>query len=328
MDERYQPLSDCTNMSHSVRELGAGRLSKVIAYGIPERCFKQVLIAARQYSVKSISREILALKSLNVIGNRNVVSILGADQIGETLSIELELMDSSLDDLIMRTDLPFSDSLVISLAKEISKGLTWCHSLGIVHRDIKPGNILVSREGRVKICDFGLARREMPEVILVKDGDTRLFTSEVCTRWYKPIEVLLGARSHSTSLDIWSFGCVVAEMCLLSPLFPGWSDLEQLFHIFSLKGCPSELDWPEMTTLPFYGKVVFPQDVTPPRLQDIIPNTSDLILEIVSCCLSFNPAKRLKADEIVVRLDCESLMTEKEIGVAISTITDKSSFPS
>ncbi len=112
--------------------------------------------------------------------------------------------------------------------------MDFLHSHRIVHRDLKPQNILVTRGGHVKLTDFGLAR--------IYDFCT-LLTSVVVTLWYRSPEVLMGL-SYATPVDIWSCGCIFAEMCLRRPLFEGQFEMDQLNKIFDVLGTPSEEEWP------------------------------------------------------------------------------------
>jgi serine/threonine protein kinase len=115
--------------------------------------------------------------------------------------------------------------------------MAYIHKLKILHRDLKPQNILVNGEGVLKIIDFGLARDfGLP----VKN-----FTSEVVTLWYRAPELLLGTQNYTTSIDMWSIGCIFAEMVTSKPLFAGISDADQLDKIFTVMGTPDEKTYPE-----------------------------------------------------------------------------------
>jgi cyclin-dependent kinase len=117
----------------------------------------------------------------------------------------------------------------------------------VLHRDLKPQNLLINREGILKLADFGLARAFG---IPVKN-----FTHEVVTLWYRAPDVLMGSKNYSTSVDIWSVGCIFAEIVTHKPLFAGNNEEEQLAKIFSIRGTPSEEEWPGIKELP-----LFPQD--------------------------------------------------------------------
>ena len=117
---------------------------------------------------------------------------------------------------------------------QILSGVDFLHSHRIVHRDLKPQNILVSREGSVKLADFGLAR--------IYDFSS-LLTTVVVTLWYRSPEILLGT-TYATPVDLWSCGCILAELFLRRPLFPGQYEVDQLGKIFGVLGTPSEAEWP------------------------------------------------------------------------------------
>lgn len=139
---------------------------------------------------------------------------------------------------------------VKSFLFQLLKGIENCHKNKVLHRDLKPQNLLISREGILKLADFGLARAFG---IPVKN-----YTHEVVTLWYRAPDILLGSKKYSTSVDIWSIGCIFAELVNRKPLFAGCSEEDQLKKIFSIRGTPSLDDWPEMQDLPLYKKEELP----------------------------------------------------------------------
>jgi serine/threonine protein kinase len=168
---------------------------------------------------------------------------------------------------------------------EMLKGLEFCHAHRIIHRDLKPQNILVDKAGTVKLADFGLARTfSIP---------LRTYTHEIVTLWYRAPEVLLGEKHYSTPVDIWSIGCIFAEMIRRKALFPGDSEIDQLFKIFQVLGTPNEEIWPGVTKLPDF-KPSFPQwptiDITL-RVPGIDPAGLDLLKQMVC----YEPSKRISA---------------------------------
>jgi mitogen-activated protein kinase 15 len=107
---------------------------------------------------------------------------------------------------------------------QLVKGIEYLHQVNIIHRDLKPSNLLINSDCSLKICDLGLAR-----TIEAKDSEEdQIFTEEVATRWYRAPEVLLGSQSYGPPADVWSIGCILAEMLMGKPLFPGNSTLNQL----------------------------------------------------------------------------------------------------
>jgi len=123
-------------------------------------------------------------------------------------------------------------------------GIEKCHRHKVLHRDLKPQNLLINREGLLKLADFGLARAFG---IPVKN-----FTHEVVTLWYRAPDILLGSKNYTTSVDIWSVGCIFAEIVNRTPLFQGHNDRDQLNKIFQIRGTPSPEEWMGLTELPLF----------------------------------------------------------------------------
>mmetsp|Transcript_35452 Transcript_35452/g.71859 ORF Transcript_35452/g.71859 Transcript_35452/m.71859 type:complete len:236 (-) Transcript_35452:733-1440(-) len=189
------------------------------------------------------------------------------------------------DDINERVGLP--TPMVRSFMKQILSGVGFCHTYRVLHRDLKPHNLLISADGRrVKLADFGLARLSG-----LPNGP---YTYEVVTLWYRAPELLLGANRYSAAVDVWSVGCIFAEMATGVPLFAGRSDIDQLFKIFQRRGTPSPESWPALNRLPYWNSE-FPHwrehDVT-----DIVPlealgsrNAAALLTDI----LQYDPDKRV-----------------------------------
>jgi cyclin-dependent kinase len=120
--------------------------------------------------------------------------------------------------------LGLGDAIIKKFMSQLCEGIRYCHSHRILHRDLKPQNLLINREGNLKLADFGLAR--------AFGVPLRTYTHEVVTLWYRAPEILLGGRQYSTGVDMWSVGCIFAEMCTRKPLFPGDSEIDEIFKIF------------------------------------------------------------------------------------------------
>uniref|UniRef100_A0A8C5JPN7 Cyclin dependent kinase 6 n=2 Tax=Passeriformes TaxID=9126 RepID=A0A8C5JPN7_JUNHY len=164
---------------------------------------------------------------------------------------------------------------------QLFRGLDFLHSHRVVHRDLKPQNILVTSNGQIKLADFGLARIYSFQMAL---------TSVVVTLWYRAPEVLLQS-SYATAVDLWSVGCIFAEMFRRKPLFRGNSDVDQLGKIFDVIGLPEEEDWPNDVALPRNAFTSRPAQPIEKFVPDIDEVGKDLLLK----CLAFNPAKRISA---------------------------------
>ncbi|KHJ44283.1 kinase domain protein [Trichuris suis] len=147
--------------------------------------------------------------------------------------------------------------------------------------DLKPSNLLISKEGVLKMADFGLAR--------FFGASDQTLTPLVVTRWYRAPELLYGSRYYSAGVDIWALGCIIAELLLRAPLFPGESDLDQLRRIVEILGTPSEENWPGVTLLPDYLPTK-PCPKVPWR--QILPSADDEIIGILEWCLQYNPCNR------------------------------------
>lgn len=176
------------------------------------------------------------------------------------------------------------ETIVKKFMAHLCEGLRYCHSHRIIHRDLKPQNLLIDREGNLKLADFGLAR--------AFGVPLRTYTHEVVTLWYRSPEILLGARQYSTGVDMWSVGAIFAEMCTRKPLFPGDSEIDEIFKIFRVLGTPSEEDWPGVTSLPDY-KATFPKWKRPDS--EIVPNLNDNGCHLLESLLEYDPAQRLSA---------------------------------
>ncbi|CAP33355.2 Protein CBR-CDK-2 [Caenorhabditis briggsae] len=195
-------------------------------------------------------REISCIKDLQ---HDNIVTLFDIIYANSKLYMVFEFIDQDLKnlmDMLDPVDMMLPQEYVKSFMWQLLSALSYCHLRRIVHRDLKPQNILVSNSGIVKIADFGLARNfSFP---------SRNYTHEVVTLWYRPPEILLGSQRYSTSLDMWSLGCIFSEIASTKPLFPGECEISQLFKIFEIIGTPNTRNWPGVAEYPHF-KTVFPQ---------------------------------------------------------------------
>jgi len=226
-------------------------------------------------------REISILKELQ---DPNIVRLHDVIHTEKKLTLVFEYCEHDLKKII-DTKESLDTATIKSYLYQLLRGVAFCHSKKVLHRDLKPQNLLINRNGELKLADFGLARAFGIPV--------RSYTHEVVTLWYRAPDILMGSRKYSTSIDIWSVGCIFAEMLNGRPLFPGSNESDQLMRIFKLLGTPSVEQWPEMADLSEY-KPDFP---VYPR-QDIkaaIKNVDDSGLDLLNQMLQFDPNQRITA---------------------------------
>jgi len=187
--------------------------------------------------------------------------------------------------------------LVKSYTYQLLQGLLFCHQRRVLHRDMKPQNLLIDQHGAIKIADFGLARAFGIPV--------RVYTHEVVTLWYRAPEVLLGSPKYSCPLDIWSLGVIFAEMVNRKPLFQGDSEIDQLFRIFRVLRTPTEELWPGVTALPDF-KSTFPMWTTM-NLRASIKRMDAQAFDLLERTVVYDPSKRISAKKALLHPYFEDL---------------------
>ena len=158
------------------------------------------------------------------------------------LTLVFEYLDQDLKKYLDVCEGGIDPKIIKSFLYQLLTGVAYCHHHRVLHRDLKPQNLLINREGDLKLADFGLARAFGIPV--------RSYTHEVVTLWYRATDVLLGSRKYSTPVDVWSIGCIFAEMVNGTPLFKGTSEETQLDTIFRHLGTPNESTFPGISELP------------------------------------------------------------------------------
>lgn len=245
---------------------------------------KKIKLECEDEGVPSTAiREISLLKELD---HPNVVKLIEVIHSENKLYLVFEYLDQDLKKHI-DVSRNLSMRLVKSYMHQLIKGIDFCHARRILHRDLKPQNLLINREGYIKLADFGLARAFGIPV--------RAYTHEVVTLWYRAPEILMGQRQYACPVDMWSVGCIFAEMVTKRPLFPGDSEIDELFRIFRVLGTPTDQTWPKVTELPDY-KACFPkwarQDLT-----QVVPGLDEQGYDLLEKMLVLDPSQRISAKQ-------------------------------
>lgn len=224
-------------------------------------------------------------------GCENVVKFVGFAAMGSGVALCFELCAVDLAEAVRRRDTRLPTDAVKAIVSQLLCGLKHVHKLSCLHRDIKPGNILIGVDGTVKLADFGLARHVT--------GTENSLSHTVATRWYRAPELLLGCRRYTGAVDMWAVGAIAAELASGDVLIPGDSDIDQLGRVFALLGTPTDQTWPNHTELPDWGKVMFPSH-TKKDWATVLPDGPPALRAFVARVLVYDPEKRLTAELALV----------------------------
>jgi len=240
------------------------------------------------------------IKLLQELEHPNVMKVLDIFNHEQNINIVMPFMDTDLSDVV-NSDVVISPADIKAYMKMIVQGVDYCHRNWVLHRDLKPGNILVGTDGVLKLADFGLAK--------LYGSPNRELSHQACTLWYRAPELLLGAKWYGTAADMWSVGCIFGELMLRKPMFAGDSEMNQLSVIFGNLGTPKDDDWPDMVSLPQYTKFTACQGI--PMKQKFSAATDDA-LDLLEKMLLFDPQRRLTAAEVLQHRYFSSLPSPTE----------------
>lgn len=221
-----------------------------------------------------------------MLSHPNIIGLLDAFGHKSNISLVFDFMETDLEAIIRDTSLVLTPAHIKSYMLMTLQGLEYLHHLWILHRDLKPNNLLLDENGVLKLADFGLAKSF--------GSPNRVYTHQVVTRWYRSPELLFGARMYGVGVDMWAVGCILAELLLRVPFLPGDSDLDQLTKIFETLSTPTEEQWPGMSSLPDY--VTFKSFPGTP-LHLIFSAAGDDLLELLQGLFTFSPNLRCTASQ-------------------------------
>ena len=246
-----------------------------------------------------VIREIRAMRELdhpNVLRMRDVYVAEGGGS--KQIKMVLDLMPYDLEKMINdKAAVIITPADVKECMHQMLEGVAYIHRKWLLHRDLKPGNILIDRNHCLKLADFGLAR---------SFGDqTRDLSPQAVTQWYRPPEMLFGAKKYGSGIDMWSMGCIFAEMLLRRPFLvtkphpqgrEAEGDMGQIRAIFTGLGTPREEDWSDMMCLPNYVSLV-PQ--APPCLKTQLLTNDEALVSLLQRMMKYDPSKRISAEAAI-----------------------------
>ncbi|KAI3910486.1 hypothetical protein MKX01_034880 [Papaver californicum] len=245
---------------------------------------KKIRLGAQKEGVNFTAlREIKLLKELK---DPNIIELIDAFPHKDNLHLVFEFMESDLEAVIRDRNIVLSPGDVKSFMQMTLKGLAFCHKKWVLHRDMKPNNLLIGADGQLKLADFGLAR--------LFGSPGRKFTHQVFARWYRAPELLFGTKQYGSAVDVWAAACIFAELLLRRPFLQGSSDIDQLGKIFAAFGTPKTAQWPDMLYLPDYVEYQF---VPAPPLRSLFPMASDDCLDLLSKMFTYDPNVRITAEQ-------------------------------
>ncbi|XP_065669565.1 extracellular signal-regulated kinase 2 isoform X2 [Hydra vulgaris] len=280
------------------KRLGKGAYG-IVWKGIDRRtgdvvAVKKIFDAFRnQTDAQRTFREICFLQEFG--SHENVIKLLNVIKADNDKDIYLvfEFMDTDLHNVIKKGNI-LKDVHKRYIMYQLLKAMKYIHSGNVIHRDLKPSNVLLDRECFIKICDFGLARSV--QCLTLEHGDPTL-TDYVATRWYRAPEILLASSKYTKGVDMWSMGCILGEILLGKPLFPGSSTLNQIEKILTVIPPLTREDIDSIKSS--YSSSLLEKTAVRSRksLNDLFPDSPDDALDLLNKLLQFNPDKRITAEE-------------------------------
>jgi serine/threonine protein kinase len=289
LDERYQIVDTIGSGAYGVvvsaRDTKTGEM---VAIKKIEKAFEHSTFTKRTLRELKIMR---LLVHENLIRIKNIQLPKSREEFDEIYVVS-ELMETDLSSII-KSPQPLSDEHVQFFLYQLLRGLKYMHSACILHRDLKPRNLLVNSNCDLKICDFGLARPFINEMKVTSSQ----MTDYVATRWYRAPEVLLTYKKYTGAMDMWSVGCIFGELLLRKPLLPGTDANHQIEIIFNLLGFPNDEDIESIPNVRAKEKVLRMGKRPPKPFENVFKDANPQALDLLKRMLDFNPDKRITVEQ-------------------------------
>lgn len=270
-----------------LEELGDGTCGSVYKAINMETC---EIVAVKKMKRKFYSWEecvnLREVKSLRKLDHPNIIKLKEIVRENNELFFIFDYMEYNLYQIMRGKQKPFSEEEIRAFMSQVLQGLAYMHKNGYFHRDLKPENLLVTND-IIKIADFGLAR-ELSSV--------PPFTDYVSTRWYRAPEVLLQSSTYTPAIDMWAVGAILAELFTLCPIFPGESEIDQLYKICCILGTPNWTTFPEARNISLLINISY-SEIMPANVSDIITNASLEAIDLIKQLCSWDPLRRPTADQ-------------------------------
>jgi len=252
-------------------------------------------------------REVSLLKDLK---HANIVTLHDIVHTDKSLTLVFEYLERDLKQYMDDCGAILAMNNVKLFLYQMLRGLAYCHARRVLHRDLKPQNLLINERGELKLADFGLAR--------AKSVPTKTYSNEVVTLWYRPPDVLLGSTEYSTPIDMWGVGCIFYEMASGRPLFPGSTVEDELHLIFKVLGTPTEDNWPGIGRSEELAGYKFPH-YSPESLVARAPRLDPDGISLLTSFLWFEARRRVSAREALRKPYFDSL------GASVRSLKDNDS---
>ncbi|XP_055923818.1 cyclin-dependent kinase-like 1 isoform X1 [Eupeodes corollae] len=306
--DRYEKLS----------RLGEG------SYGVVYKCRDRdtgALVAVKRFveseddpAIRKIAlREIRLLKNLK---HPNLVSLLEVFRRKRRLHLVFEFCELTVLHELERHPQGCPENLTKQIVYQTLHGVAYCHKQGCLHRDIKPENILLTAQGQVKLCDFGFARMLSP-------GEN--YTDYVATRWYRAPELLVGDTQYGTPVDVWAIGCLFAELVRGEALWPGRSDVDQLYLIRKTLGDLLPRHIQIFGQNEYFKGITLPVPPTLEPLEDKMPSKAlhnPLTIDFLRKCIDKDPAKRWSCEKLIKHSYFDDYIAKQREMEASSSLQD------